>query len=130
MCQSVYTGEKCRLGDPCFLLLIATDIFEKSYYIFVDIQNSPEFNNKIIIFQHWIRLEMQPDILIKTLKMGVDPADNSYMPSVIVINGGHSINAISELNVVNVKSHDTSVLLLSNLDKVIQHLVIHKNKTH
>lgn len=50
--------------------------------------------------------------------MGVDPADNSYMPSVIIINGGHSLNAMTELNVVNVKSHDTTVLLLSNLDKV------------
>lgn len=50
--------------------------------------------------------------------MGVDPADNSYMPSVIVVNGGHSINSMSELNIVNVKSHETSVLLLSNLDKV------------
>lgn len=63
-------------------------------------------------------MEIQPDVLIKTLKMGVDPADNSYMPSVVVINGGHSINSMSEVNVVNVKSHDTSVLLLSNLDKV------------
>lgn len=50
--------------------------------------------------------------------MGVDPADNSYMPSVIVINGGHSMNSMAELNIVNVKSHDTTVLLLSNLDKV------------
>lgn len=50
--------------------------------------------------------------------MGVDPADNSYMPSVIVVNGGHSSNSLMELNVVNVKNHDTSVLLLSNLDKV------------
>lgn len=50
--------------------------------------------------------------------MGVDPADNSYMPSVVVINGGHSMNSMAELNIVNVKSHDTSVLLLSNLDKV------------
>lgn len=62
---------------------------------------------------------MYPDIIIKTLKVGVDPADNSYMPSVIVVNGGHSINSLMELNVVNVKNHDTSVLLVSNLDKVI-----------
>lgn len=63
-------------------------------------------------------MDIQTDILIKTLKMGVDPGDNSYMPSVIVVNGGHSINSLAELNIVNVKSHDSSVLLLSNLDKV------------
>ncbi|XP_018562377.1 E3 ubiquitin-protein ligase HERC2 isoform X2 [Anoplophora glabripennis] len=67
--------------------------------------------------KHWIRLEIYPDIIIKTLKVGVDPADNSYMPSVIVVNGGHSSNSLMELNVVNVKNHDTSVLLLMNLDK-------------
>ncbi|CAG9815802.1 unnamed protein product [Phaedon cochleariae] len=67
--------------------------------------------------KHWIRLEIFPDITIKSLKVGVDPADNSYMPSVIVVNGGHSINSMTELNTVNVKNHDTSVLLLSNLDK-------------
>ncbi|KAJ8985747.1 hypothetical protein NQ317_014400 [Molorchus minor] len=67
--------------------------------------------------KHWIRLEIYPDIIIKTLKVGVDPADNSYMPSVIVVNGGNTINSLSELNIVNVKNQDTSVLLLSNLDK-------------
>ncbi|XP_074029211.1 E3 ubiquitin-protein ligase HERC2 [Leptinotarsa decemlineata] len=67
--------------------------------------------------KHWIRLEIFPDILIKSLKVGVDPSDNSYMPSVIVVNGGHSTNSMSELNTVNVKSHDTSVVLLSNADK-------------
>ncbi|XP_044262446.1 E3 ubiquitin-protein ligase HERC2 isoform X2 [Tribolium madens] len=67
--------------------------------------------------KHWIRLEIYPDVVIKSLKLGVDPADNSYMPSVIVVNGGSTLNSLQELNVINVKSHDTSVILLSNLDK-------------
>ncbi|KAG5897066.1 hypothetical protein JTB14_025882 [Gonioctena quinquepunctata] len=67
--------------------------------------------------KHWIKLEIFPEIMIKTLKVGVDPSDNSYMPSVIVVNGGHSTNSMTELNTVNVKNHDTSVLLLSNCDK-------------
>ncbi|CAH1964040.1 unnamed protein product [Acanthoscelides obtectus] len=67
--------------------------------------------------KHWIRLEIYPDVIIKSLKIGVDPADNSYMPSVIVVNGGPSFNSLTELNVINVKSHDTSVQLISNLDK-------------
>jgi E3 ubiquitin-protein ligase HERC2 len=70
--------------------------------------------------QHWIRLEIYPDIVVKSLKIGVDPADNSYMPSVIVVNGGTTLNSLKELNYVNVKNHDTSVLLLYNLDKVVR----------
>ena len=35
--------------------------------------------------KHWIRLELQPDILITTLKMKVDPADSSYMPSLVQV---------------------------------------------
>lgn len=40
------------------------------------------------------------------------------MPSVIIVNGGPTLNSLLELNVINVKNHDTSVILLSNLDKV------------
>lgn len=50
--------------------------------------------------------------------MGVDPSDNSYMPSVIVVNGGTSLKTLQELSIINVKSQDTSVLLLTNMDKV------------
>ncbi|XP_056632300.1 E3 ubiquitin-protein ligase HERC2 isoform X1 [Diorhabda sublineata] len=67
--------------------------------------------------KHWIRLEVYPDVTVKSLKVGVDPGDNSYMPSVIVVNGGYAMNSMTVLNVVNVKNHDTSVLLLSNMEK-------------
>ncbi|KAL3277032.1 hypothetical protein HHI36_012394 [Cryptolaemus montrouzieri] len=67
--------------------------------------------------KHWIRLELFPDIVIKSLKMGVDPGDNSYMPSCVAVNGGTSINSLTELNVINIKNHDTSVVLLSNMEK-------------
>ena len=45
--------------------------------------------------KHWIRLEIFPDVVVKSLKIGVDPADNSYMPSVIVINGGSTLNSLT-----------------------------------
>ncbi|KAL1491483.1 hypothetical protein ABEB36_012074 [Hypothenemus hampei] len=67
--------------------------------------------------KHWIRLEIYPNIIIKYLKVGVDPADNSYMPSVIIVNGGTSSSNMIELNSVSVKNQEVSVLLLSNLDK-------------
>lgn len=38
--------------------------------------------------QHWIRLELFPDVLVHRLKMTVDPADSSYMPSLVVVSGG------------------------------------------
>lgn len=38
--------------------------------------------------QHWIRLELFPDVLVHRLKMMVDPADSSYMPSLVVVSGG------------------------------------------
>lgn len=37
--------------------------------------------------QHWIRLELFPDVLVHRLKMTVDPADSSYMPSLVVVSG-------------------------------------------
>ncbi|KAK9747381.1 Regulator of chromosome condensation (RCC1) repeat [Popillia japonica] len=66
--------------------------------------------------EHWIRLEMYPDIIIKSLKMAVDPADSSYMPSVIIVSGGVSLSTLSELNVVYVRNTDTSVIILSNME--------------
>ncbi|XP_048524463.1 E3 ubiquitin-protein ligase HERC2 [Dendroctonus ponderosae] len=67
--------------------------------------------------KHWIRLEICPNVTVKSLKIGVDPYDNSYMPSVIVVNGGSSVNALFKLNSVSVKNQDTSVQLLSNVEK-------------
>lgn len=40
-----------------------------------------------ISLQHWIRLELFPDVLVHRLKMIVDPADSSYMPSLVVVSG-------------------------------------------
>ena len=35
--------------------------------------------------KHWIRLEMQEDVAVHTLRIQVDPADSTYMPSVIQV---------------------------------------------
>ena len=47
--------------------------------------------------QHWIRLEIQPDVLLQSLKMIVDPADSTYMPSVIIISTGDNLSALKVL---------------------------------
>lgn len=65
--------------------------------------------------KHWIRLEIQPDILIKSLKILVEPLDNTYMPSLIVVYGGDSFTSLVEFATINVRITDTLVTLLSDV---------------
>ncbi|XP_019484450.1 PREDICTED: E3 ubiquitin-protein ligase HERC2 [Hipposideros armiger] len=64
--------------------------------------------------KHWIRLEMFPDVLVYRLKMIVDPADSSYMPSLVVVSGGNSLNNLIELKTININPTDTTVPLLND----------------
>jgi E3 ubiquitin-protein ligase HERC2 len=61
---------------------------------------------------------MQPDVLIHSLKITVDPSDSSYMPSLVVVSGGDSFTAMNELASVNIRNMDTVVLLVSDLKEV------------
>lgn len=65
--------------------------------------------------KHWIRLDMQPDILIHSLRMRVDPADSSYMPSLVVVSGGPNYVSLQELSTVYIRNNDTVVTLLSDM---------------
>lgn len=62
--------------------------------------------------KHWIRLEMQPNIAVDWLRMLVDPADSSYMPTLLVVSGGDSLSKMKELNTVRITPSDTWVTLL------------------
>uniref|UniRef100_A0AAY4E4J6 E3 ubiquitin-protein ligase HERC2 n=1 Tax=Denticeps clupeoides TaxID=299321 RepID=A0AAY4E4J6_9TELE len=64
--------------------------------------------------KHWIRLELFPDVLVHRLKMVVDPADSSYMPSLVVVSGGNSLNNLIELRSININPTDTTVSLLND----------------
>ncbi|XP_034287268.1 E3 ubiquitin-protein ligase HERC2 isoform X1 [Pantherophis guttatus] len=64
--------------------------------------------------KHWIRLEIFPDVLVHRLKMIVDPADSSYMPSLVVVSGGSSLNNLIELKTININPTDTTVPLLGD----------------
>jgi hypothetical protein len=44
--------------------------------------------------QHWIRLEMQPDVAVQSLRMLVDPADATYMPALVVVLGGDNLASL------------------------------------
>ncbi|XP_027882785.1 E3 ubiquitin-protein ligase HERC2 isoform X2 [Xiphophorus couchianus] len=74
--------------------------------------------------KHWIRLELFPDVLVHRLKMIVDPADSSYMPSLVVVSGGNSLNNLIELKTINVNPTDTTVLLLTDCTEFHRYIEI------
>ena len=51
--------------------------------------------------------------------MRVDPADSSYIPSHIVVKGGHSLNAVDkELRSINVEEKDCDIIILRDMQEV------------
>ncbi|CAG01384.1 unnamed protein product, partial [Tetraodon nigroviridis] len=73
---------------------------------------------------HWIRLEIFPDVLVHRLKMTVDPADSSYMPSLVVVSGGSSLNNLIELKTININPTDTNALLLNDCTEYHRYIEI------
>nr|CAD7602464.1 unnamed protein product [Timema genevievae] len=65
--------------------------------------------------KHWIHLELFPDVLVHSLRMTVDPADSSYMPSLVVVNAGDTFTTMRELSTVNIRTTDTVVTLLADV---------------
>jgi len=74
--------------------------------------------------KHWIRLEIFPDVLVHRLKMIVDPADSSYMPSLVVVSGGNSLNNLIELKTININPTDTTVSLLNDCTEYHRYIEI------
>uniref|UniRef100_A0A8C6IVD5 HECT-type E3 ubiquitin transferase n=1 Tax=Melopsittacus undulatus TaxID=13146 RepID=A0A8C6IVD5_MELUD len=74
--------------------------------------------------KHWIRLEIFPDVLVHRLKMIVDPADSSYMPSLVVVSGGNSLNNLIELKTININPTDTTVPLLNDCTEYHRYIEI------
>ncbi|UYV60264.1 HERC2 [Cordylochernes scorpioides] len=64
--------------------------------------------------KHWIRLEIQPNVLIQRLRMVVDPSDSSYMPTLVVISGGSSPTTLRELRTILIGATETIVTLLAD----------------
>jgi E3 ubiquitin-protein ligase HERC2 len=58
---------------------------------------------------------MHPDVLIHSLRIQVDPADSTYMPSLVVISSGENLSVLKEISTVNLSPTDRIVTLLSNL---------------
>lgn len=64
--------------------------------------------------RHWIRLEIQPFILISRLCMRVDPTDASYMPSLISVSVGQSVNQLKLFRSISVPSDEDLVDLIQD----------------
>ena len=63
-------------------------------------------------------------MIIQSLKMVVDPADSTYMPSLLVISTGDNLSALKEISTVNVYGTDTSVSLLTSLNNYHKYIEI------
>ncbi|XP_070553640.1 E3 ubiquitin-protein ligase HERC2-like isoform X2 [Ptychodera flava] len=74
--------------------------------------------------KHWIRMEMQPDILIYRLRMTVEPTDSSYQPSLVVISGRDTTSAMKELNTVNIGATESVVTLLQDQTEYYRYVEI------
>ncbi|KAK8398901.1 hypothetical protein O3P69_004178 [Scylla paramamosain] len=74
--------------------------------------------------KHWIRLEMQPNIAVEWLRLLVDPADSSYMPTHLVVSGGDSLAKMKELNMVRITPSDTWVTLLRSIKECLKYIEI------
>lgn len=87
--------------------------FKVSFMILLRMENSLPNH-----MQHWIRLEMQPNIAVEWLRLLVDPADSSYMPTYLVVSGGDSLAKMKELNPVRITPSDTWVTILRGMKEV------------
>lgn len=47
-------------------------------------------------------MELQPDIVVHSLKLLVDPADGSYTPSLLIVSAADSLSNMKEIAVVTV----------------------------
>ncbi|KAJ8297784.1 hypothetical protein KUTeg_024315 [Tegillarca granosa] len=74
--------------------------------------------------KHWIRLEMQPDIVIHRLYMRIEPSDSSYMPSLVVISAGDTLSSMKEIRTISVASSETHVTLLQDMNDHFRHIEI------
>ncbi|XP_054389812.1 E3 ubiquitin-protein ligase HERC2-like [Pongo abelii] len=78
----------------------------------------------LVFLKHWIRLEIFPDVLVHRLKMIIDPADSSYMLSLVVVSGGNSLNNLIELKTININPSDTTVPLLNDCTEYHRYIEI------
>jgi E3 ubiquitin-protein ligase HERC2 len=76
--------------------------------------------------KHWIRLEIQPNVLVDQLCMQVEPTDSSYTPQTVSIKGGESVSHLRKLQkMVTVPATAHNVYLLTGLSEYFRFIEIH-----
>ena len=76
--------------------------------------------------QHWVRLEIHPNILVDQLCMQVEPTDSSYTPQTVSIKGGYSATQLKKLQkMVTVPPTAHNVYLLTGLGEYYKYIEIH-----
>ncbi|KAG1662456.1 E3 ubiquitin-protein ligase HERC2 [Nymphon striatum] len=80
--------------------------------------------------EHWIRLEVCPNVLIYDLKMFVDPIDGSYMPSMVMISVGDYPQNLKEIRYIDIKSNDSILTLLSEATEFYRIILITIKQCH
>ncbi|XP_033632375.1 E3 ubiquitin-protein ligase HERC2-like [Asterias rubens] len=65
--------------------------------------------------KHFIRLAMQPNILVHRLRMTVDPNDSSYQPSLVIVSGGNGASDLRELKTIRIGPTESLVALLQDM---------------
>ena len=69
--------------------------------------------------QHWVCLQLQPNILVDQLCMQVEPTDSSYMPSSVMVVGGNTYGNLQSIQkTVAIPPTSHNMYLLTNQTEV------------
>ncbi|XP_012939826.1 zinc finger ZZ-type and EF-hand domain-containing protein 1 [Aplysia californica] len=80
---------------------------------------------------HFIRLRIKPNVVLKTLSIGVMATDQSYMPELVTVSVGQSVGNLREINEVKVDSHATGqVVVLRNMKTYYPYVQINIKRCH
>ena len=96
---------------------VTTSSLESTAFILFDGNSNTYWQSCGTKGKHWIRLEIEQNVLVQQLKIMVDPADGSYMPSKVSVCGGNSFMNMKELAFVNIGTNATTITLVSNLSE-------------
>ncbi|RWS12697.1 E3 ubiquitin-protein ligase HERC2-like protein [Dinothrombium tinctorium] len=95
---------------------------ENTAYKLIDKNPASSWQSSGSLGRHWIRIEMQRDVIIHSLKVLVDPADGCYMPSLIIVSGGPAPHCLQDLKTVPISRNDSLVTLLSNVKEFYRYI--------
>ncbi|XP_076824506.1 E3 ubiquitin-protein ligase HERC2-like isoform X1 [Clavelina lepadiformis] len=79
---------------------------------------------------HWVVLLMRPNRIISTLSMQLEPLDTHYLPSILSVSVGSSLDRLLEERSINVPRTSKNILLLSDCVLYYRYVQIYIHKCH